>query len=201
MRRATGPGRIDSLPTPPSPPAIVSGLLYNFVIDDSTVKTEHVLWLELFVVPLLRTPGVQIGLRGTSSRSGSATYNKQLSDRRVEAVKKHLISRGAPPAAFQSVGVGETDALVAGEKRESKSEAPLLPSLKSVAKEAQMDFFLQWFDPASPPPATRTANQAEPAPAPLAKPPAALSTRQPSPRCHSDSGRRPYRPCRQGRRA
>jgi hypothetical protein len=73
-------------------------------------------------------------------------------------------------------------ALVAGEKRDTRSEAPLLPSLKNVAKEARMDFFLQWFDPASPPPATRTANQPESAPAPLAKPPAALSTRQPSPR-------------------
>jgi len=73
-------------------------------------------------------------------------------------------------------------ALVAGEKRQSKSEAPLLPSLESVAKDAQMDFFLQWFDPSSPPPSTRTANHPEPVLETLPQPPAALLTRQPSPR-------------------
>ena len=122
MRRATGPGRVDDLPTPPSPPAIVSGLLFNFDIDDSTVKFEHVLWMELNVVSLLKSPGVQIGLRGTASRSGAASYNKQLSDRRVEAVKKHLIGRGAPTGAFLGFGAGEKDAEVAGEKDGTEDE-------------------------------------------------------------------------------
>lgn len=73
-------------------------------------------------------------------------------------------------------------ALVAGQKRPAKSGTPLLPSLKNVAKAAQMDFFLQWFDPASPPPATRTASHPEPAAVSPPSPPATLSTRQPSPR-------------------
>ncbi len=122
MRRPTGPGRVDPLPVRPNPPAIVSGLLFNFDIDDDTVKLEHIMWLEINVVPLLRSPGLQISLRGTASRSGAADYNKKLSDRRVEAVKNHLLGRGAPAAAFAGIGAGEGDADLAGQKDGTEDE-------------------------------------------------------------------------------
>jgi hypothetical protein len=89
-------------------------------------------------------------------------------------IRSWLSRRGSQKAALV--------ALVAGEHREKRDEAPLLPSLESVAREAQMDFFLQWFDPASPQSLPQNTAGADPVPAGSPDSSPLLSTRQPMPR-------------------
>ena len=48
---------------------------------------------------------------GHTDASGSAAYNRQLSERRAESVKRYLIDQGVNPDHIRSVGYGEDELL------------------------------------------------------------------------------------------
>jgi hypothetical protein len=74
---------------------VLSASLYNFDIDDATVKPEHRRWLDTQVIPRLKAEaGATVALRGSASRSGGAAYDRALSARRVDAVRDYLLSQG-----------------------------------------------------------------------------------------------------------
>src|SRR5262245_14067453 len=117
MRRATGPGQVEVTPSIPTCRArSIRALLFNFDIDDATVKPEHQQWLEQNLVPLLAIRGARLGLRGTASRTGTDVYNQRLSERRVTAVLDFLLARGAQRSQIDPTAVGEDDARRAGER-------------------------------------------------------------------------------------
>jgi hypothetical protein len=120
MRVPTGPGKIDDK-TSAAPWRF--GLLYNFDIDDATVKTEHQNWLRAIAAPAARgSSRVDVLLKGTASRSGSKLYNEALSQKRVEAVQKYLIGQGVPGNRIKLTWVGELEAELAGQKDGSENE-------------------------------------------------------------------------------
>lgn len=117
MAKPTGPGRIrDNLSKPPSQRFSVTGLLFNFDIDSDVVKSEHQAWLERNVVPLLGVKDAIFSLKGSASRSGNNAHNMDLSERRVNNVKKFLLSRGGRAEQLSVVFVGEEEAALAGKK-------------------------------------------------------------------------------------
>jgi hypothetical protein len=89
--------------------------LFNFDIDDATLKPEHQTWLNDNLVPLLSIQGASVALRGTASRSGNAAYNKQLSDKRVETVRNFLLGKGARMTQLTASSTGENEAKAAGQ--------------------------------------------------------------------------------------
>lgn len=120
MRVATGPGKIDDKPTP-GPWRF--GLLFNFDIDDATVKMEHQAWLQKVVVPVVKASGrVEVLLKGSASRSGSKQYNEALSQRRVEAVRTFLVGQGVAADRIKLTWVGELEAELAGQKDGTESD-------------------------------------------------------------------------------
>jgi hypothetical protein len=115
MARNTGPGKVtDNLDK--TPRSSLTGLLFNFDVEGDAVKPEHERWLVANVIPLLACDQAVGSLQGMASRSGSASYNLQLSQRRVENVKKLLAARGASPAKLNALWVGEEAAALAGTK-------------------------------------------------------------------------------------
>ena len=117
MGKPTGPGQIrDNLSKPPSQRFSVTGLLFNFDIDSDVVKSEHQAWLERNVVPLLGVKDAIFSLKGSASRSGNNAHNMDLSERRVNNVKKFLLSRGGRAEQLSAVFVGEEEAALAGKK-------------------------------------------------------------------------------------
>lgn len=120
MRVPTGPGKIEDKPALGS---ARFGLLYNFDIDDASVKCEHQAWLKTVVVPVAEASGqVEVYLKGTASRSGSKGYNDALSQRRVDAVKQTLVGCGVPCDRIKLTWVGELEAELAGRKDGSENE-------------------------------------------------------------------------------
>jgi hypothetical protein len=89
--------------------------LFNFDIDDATLKPKHQQWLDDNVVPFLGT-ATRIALFGTASRSGSDQYNQALSERRVKTVKDYLLRKGARPGTIVESAAGEQPAARAGER-------------------------------------------------------------------------------------
>jgi outer membrane protein OmpA-like peptidoglycan-associated protein len=96
MKRATGPGKVEELLAPPGRDDLVQGaVLFNFDDDDDAIKPEHRRWLEANAIPLLRPDnGAKAFLTGTASKIGAADYNRSLSQRREENVKRFLTSNG-----------------------------------------------------------------------------------------------------------
>lgn len=54
-----------------------------------------------------QNPNLVIEISGHTDNIGSASYNKQLSQRRANAVKQYLVSKGVDPRRIESVGYGE----------------------------------------------------------------------------------------------
>jgi hypothetical protein len=86
----------------------VAARLFNFDIDDATVKPEHQAWLRANVVPAFQTsPGSGLFLQGTASHSGANAYNLDLSRRRVEAIKRFVVDEGVPAGQIVTSFTGE----------------------------------------------------------------------------------------------
>src|SRR5262245_8361996 len=124
MARATGPGKVQLLPIPPSETTMtLRASLFNFDVDGDTPKPEHDQFLVDNVVPLLEIPGVVVRLRGEASRSGSDAHNLALSQRRVDKVMAFLRRRGPATVQVDRQAVGEADAAAAGQADRTEDEA------------------------------------------------------------------------------
>jgi hypothetical protein len=122
MAKNTGPGKVSDNLDKPTPRPGVAGLLFNFDVDGDAVKREHQDWLLANALPLLACQHAAGSLKGMASRSGSASYNLQLSERRVANVKKVLTGQGADPGKLNMVWVGEEAAALAGAKDGTEEE-------------------------------------------------------------------------------
>ena len=80
----------------------------NFAYDDATVRQQDMAALERFATVAQKYyPGSTITVEGFADPAGSAAYNKQLSERRAEAVKSYLVSKGLSDLNLRTVGYGE----------------------------------------------------------------------------------------------
>lgn len=91
---------------------IQSEMLFEF--DKSSVKREGKVALNEQVVEQMRAnPQVELLLiTGHTDRIGSDQYNQDLSQRRADAVKEYLVSKGIEASRLHSVGKGETEPVV-----------------------------------------------------------------------------------------
>jgi OOP family OmpA-OmpF porin len=95
----------------PKKPAVInlaSTELFEFnkaTLTDSAKKT-----LDAEVVAKLQDFGQirYINVNGHADRLGSAQYNQKLSERRAEAVRAYLVSKGADAAHVETFGFGKT---------------------------------------------------------------------------------------------
>jgi hypothetical protein len=119
MRRATGPGKvkIDSLPSQKGGSGFTASL-FNFDIDDATVKREHQDFLDSVLVPRLKAAPTPVRLVGSASRTGAADHNRALSEKRVNAVRDHLLRRGVSRALLTTAFTGEDLSVAEGEEDE-----------------------------------------------------------------------------------
>jgi hypothetical protein len=135
MAKPTGPGKTEVRTNPPSL------LLYNFDIDGDALKEEHRTFLRKEALPALRA-GRGVSVIGLTDRSGSASHNLSLSDRRVARTIEFL--RQETPTGvnlIQATGFGEAAAA-----REGDADGSYDDRFRSV---------LVFLQPAAPP-VTRT---------------------------------------------
>ncbi len=87
---------------------IQAEVLFDF--DKAVVKPEGKSILDEQVVDKMKSsPQVELLLiTGHADRIGSDQYNQKLSERRAEAVKEYLVSKGIEASRLHTVGKGET---------------------------------------------------------------------------------------------
>lgn len=89
-----------------------------FDINSDVPKTfEDIRYLEQI---LKTSPAIKVEISGHTDNTGAADYNIGLSQRRSEAVKKHLVGTGIDPTRISVVGYGSEKPIADNSKREGR---------------------------------------------------------------------------------
>ncbi len=77
--------------------------------NSATLRPEAKAEIDRVLLPLLKeNPNVTIELSSHTDSRGSAEFNRALSQRRADAVKNYLVSKGIPASRIVSKGYGES---------------------------------------------------------------------------------------------
>jgi outer membrane protein OmpA-like peptidoglycan-associated protein len=108
------PARPTPPPPPPPPPApavskriVLRGI--NFDFNKANIKREFAPVLDEAAQILTDNPSVRVTVEGHTDSIGSDSYNQRLSERRANAVKQYLVSRGVMADRLETVGKGEKE--------------------------------------------------------------------------------------------
>jgi OOP family OmpA-OmpF porin len=85
---------------------ILIGVNFDFSSAKLTAESYPILYDA--AKTLLRNPEMKIEIQGFTDNVGSESYNKKLSQRRSDAVKNYLVSKGIASERLTSVGYGES---------------------------------------------------------------------------------------------
>jgi len=75
----------------------------------SDCKSEFAPVLDEAAQTLKENPELNVRIEGHTDSIGSDSYNQALSERRAEAVKRYLVSRGIAASRLSTEGKGETE--------------------------------------------------------------------------------------------
>lgn len=78
----------------------------TFATNSAVLTTASMSILDETAATLARNPQLKAEVAGHTDNRGSAALNRQLSQRRAEAVMKYLVSKGANPANLTARGYG-----------------------------------------------------------------------------------------------
>jgi outer membrane protein OmpA-like peptidoglycan-associated protein len=99
---------IDTIPPPPKVDTIVvmNNIYFNF--NEATILPESFNYIDAEIVAMMnRYPTMVIEISGHTDNIGKDNYNLNLSERRANAVKDYLASKGITPARMETKGFGE----------------------------------------------------------------------------------------------
>jgi OOP family OmpA-OmpF porin len=81
----------------------------NFDFDKSNIKSEFAPILDEAAQILKDNPNIKVTIEGHTDSIGSDAYNQRLSERRAQAVKQYLVSRGIEASRLDTIGKGESE--------------------------------------------------------------------------------------------
>lgn len=93
-----------------------------FVTDSAELKSESIAVLVATADTLNANPGVVVEIAGHTDSTGDANYNQNLSDRRANAVKDHLISQGVDGSRLSASGYGESQPVADNSTSEGRAQ-------------------------------------------------------------------------------
>lgn len=104
--RATGTVNIQVV-SPAAPPATLTFEDVHFDFDRSSLRPEAVRILDDWISKLRDNPNLRFTIEGHTCNIGTAEYNLSLGERRAQAVRDYLTSRGIAAGRMQTVSYGE----------------------------------------------------------------------------------------------
>ncbi len=81
----------------------------NFDYDKANIKADSAAVLDEAARLLNDNPDVQVRIVGHTDSIGSDEYNQRLSERRAQAVKAYLVSKGIAASRLTTEGRGEQE--------------------------------------------------------------------------------------------
>ncbi len=106
---ADGAGGAGSVNDPSSPAYFnqTIGDRVLFAVDQSTLSTDAQLILDQQAVWLTQNPDYSALIEGHADEQGTSDYNIALGERRAEAVRSYLVSRGVASSRLQTISYGK----------------------------------------------------------------------------------------------
>ena len=104
------PAPVPAKPVPPKPMVITLKASELFAFNKATLTPQARTTLDNEVIAKLKTIREVkfINVNGHTDRLGSAQYNQKLSEKRADAVKAYLASKGVDAAKIETYGFGKT---------------------------------------------------------------------------------------------
>ena len=99
---------------------VISNLQFDF--DKAEIKPEYYSILDEVVSIMKMNPLMDILIEGHTDSMGSDTYNQKLSDRRSQAVKKYLVSKGIESQRMTAMGFGESKPIASNDTETGRSK-------------------------------------------------------------------------------
>ncbi|MGD9841368.1 MAG: OmpA family protein [Steroidobacteraceae bacterium] len=106
--------RLDKCPTTPAGDKVDSvgcglsiALAVNFATNKADIQAADYAELDAFVQFMNDMPSAKGVMEGHTSNTGSDTYNLRLSQRRADAVKAYVVSKGVEASRIEAKGFGE----------------------------------------------------------------------------------------------
>jgi peptidoglycan-associated lipoprotein len=91
----------------------------NFAFDDATVRDQDKAALDKFAAVVQKYyGGSKVTIEGFADPAGSQHYNLALSQRRADAVRDYLSSKGIDLSIIKTVGYGKTRLVNPGAQRD-----------------------------------------------------------------------------------
>ena len=101
-------------PAEPTPePEITLQTTFYFDFDDATIRPDVRELIEAHAVRI-KTESQAVRIEGYADERGTEAYNKELGQRRAEAVRDLLISKGVSASQIETVSVGEKNPQASG---------------------------------------------------------------------------------------
>jgi outer membrane protein OmpA-like peptidoglycan-associated protein len=107
-------------------PKVVESIDVRFGFDRADLDDGAQTALAGLIKELQANPGLTVELLGYTDMKGPREYNYQLSQRRVEAVRRFLVDKGISVARIQAVGLGPYTASRAPEPEKRRVTAKLM---------------------------------------------------------------------------
>lgn len=114
---------MNSLGDNPNPKDVARALslqVINFEVDKAVIPEVNKAVLDRAVEVMKKVPEMELMILGHTDSDGDDAYNKELSQRRAEAVKDYLVSKGADISKLMTKGMGETDPIATNETENGK---------------------------------------------------------------------------------
>ena len=127
------------IPPPEKPKVVTSRFLLDvkFEHDSSVILTEYFPQTGKLVEILKENPSITVLIEGHTSLVGTNEYNKELSERRANAVRSLLVdSHGIESSRIDVVGYGEEKPVLLGETQEAQRvNRRVVAELRYIVKE------------------------------------------------------------------
>ena len=98
----------------------LTGILFR--TESAELRSESIAVLNATADTLNANPGVAVEIAGHTDSDGDADYNQDLSDRRANAVRDYLISRGVSGSRLSAAGYGESQPVASNATAEGKAQ-------------------------------------------------------------------------------
>jgi outer membrane protein OmpA-like peptidoglycan-associated protein len=111
-------------PAPP-PPAPAGRVVYHlgdllFGTDKAELEPAATATLDGMIASIAKEPKRRIVIEGHTDNSGDSVYNRDLSQRRADAVRQYLVTHGVAPDRVSAFGKGEADPIAPNDTAEGR---------------------------------------------------------------------------------
>ena len=101
---------------------LLSNEKIHFEYNKATIKQDSYKLLINLVDIINKCPDTIVTIEGHTDSDGSAKYNKQLSQKRADAVKTYLENKGVAKERLKAIGYGESKPIASNETEEGKQK-------------------------------------------------------------------------------